>query len=176
MDCDNCNVFIVNKDGKKAKTGEEGELYVRGSFVAAGYYNNNEKTAKAFVQNPINKAYPEICYKTGDLVRVNNIGEIIYMGRKDFQIKHMGYRIELGEIEAAVNSVEGVQECACVYDKENEIIVLFYVSSDVAINELNETLSNKLNRYLMPSQYIKLNQLPHNQNGKIDRNKLQAMF
>ena len=174
--CDNCNVFIVNKDGKKAKTGEEGELYVRGSFVAAGYYNNNEKTAKAFVQNPINKAYPEICYKTGDLVRVNNIGEIIYMGRKDFQIKHMGYRIELGEIEAAVNSVEGVQECACVYDKENEIIVLFYVSSDVAINELNETLSNKLNRYLMPSQYIKLNQLPHNQNGKIDRNKLQAMF
>ena len=174
--CDNCNVFIINSKGKEAKCGEEGELYVRGSFVALGYYNNPDKTVEVFVQNPLNKAYPEICYKTGDLVKVNDKGEIEYVGRKDFQIKHMGYRIELGEIEAAVNSIENIQECACVYDRQNEIIVCFYTSSAVSINELNEVLSSKLNRYLIPSQYIKLNQIPHNQNGKIDRNKLQSML
>ena len=121
--CDNCNVFILNEKGEEAEPGEEGELYARGSFLSAGYYNNPEKTAEAFVQNPLNTAYPEIVYKTGDLVKEAENGDIMYICRKDYQIKHMGYRIELGEIEAAVSSVENVQECACVYDEQNDKIV-----------------------------------------------------
>ena len=67
--CDNCDVFVVKEDGTKAKQGEEGELYARGSFLAMGYYNHPEKTAAAFVQNPLNTAYPETVYKTGDLLK-----------------------------------------------------------------------------------------------------------
>lgn len=174
--CDNCNVFIVNEIGEEAKVNEEGELYVRGSFLAYGYYNNSEKTAEAFVQNPLNKAYPEICYKTGDLVKMNENGEIMYICRKDYQIKHMGYRIELGEIEAAVSSLDGMQESVCIYDDENDKIVLIYSARKTSDEAIMEALSKKLNDYLLPNRLIKLPQLPHNQNGKIDRKKLKQMI
>ena len=124
--CNNCDVMIIKEDGTKALNGEEGELCVRGSFLAMGYYNNPEKTSSVFVQNPLNRNYPEIIYRTGDIVKYNERGELIYLSRKDFQIKHMGYRIELGEIEATINNVEGISTCACIYDKENSKIVLFY--------------------------------------------------
>lgn len=171
--CDNCNVFILKDDGTEAKQGEEGELYVRGSFVAFGYYNNPEKTKEAFVQNPLNSAYPEACYKTGDLVKENELGEIIYIGRKDFQIKRMGYRIELGEIEAAATAVEGVKECACVFNKREEKIVLFYSASKVKENDLLDALKKKLNAYFIPDEIIKLPSLPRNANGKADRKELE---
>ena len=171
--CDNCNVFIVNEKGEEAKKGEEGELYVRGSFVASGYYNNPEKTAEMFVQNPLNSAYPEICYKTGDLVKVNERGEIIYIGRKDFQIKRMGYRIELGEIEAAASAVDGVKECACIFRKESDKIVLYYSASKFSENEMEGFLKSKLNAYFLPDIIIKTASLPRNANGKIDRKELE---
>ena len=172
--CDNCNVFILNEDGKEAAQGEEGELYARGSFVAMGYYNNPEKTAEAFVQNPLNTAYPETVYKTGDLVKLNSRGEIDYICRKDYQIKHMGYRIELGEIETAMSSIEGVQECACVYDEKNDKIVMFYTARRVKEDKIFEILSQKLTTYLMPNRLEKLSAMPHNQNGKIDRKHLSS--
>ena len=170
--CDNCNVFIVNGDGNAAATGEEGELYVRGSFVSAGYYNNPEKTAEAFVQNPLNYSYPEICYKTGDLVKMNENGEILYICRKDFQIKRMGYRIELGEIEAAAISVEGVKECACVYNKEKNKIILFYSAPNIAQNYMMKHMAKLINGYMMPDEFVNMPVLPRNQNGKIDRKML----
>jgi D-alanine--poly(phosphoribitol) ligase subunit 1 len=77
---------------------EPGEICVRGSSLAVGYWNNPERTAKGFVQNPLNPHYPELIYRTGDSGYWNDRGEIMFLGRKDFQIKHLGYRIELGEI------------------------------------------------------------------------------
>jgi amino acid adenylation domain-containing protein len=174
--CDNCNVIIVNDKGGRATVNEEGELFVRGSFLASGYYNNPEKTANAFVQNPINTAYPEIVYKTGDLVKENENGEIMYICRKDYQIKHMGYRIELGEIETAASSVDGMQECACVYDEQNDKIVLIYSARKTNDEKVMQEMSQKLNSYLLPNKLIKLATLPHNQNGKIDRKKLKEMI
>ncbi|MBQ9531495.1 MAG: amino acid adenylation domain-containing protein [Eubacterium sp.] len=171
--CDNCNVFIVNEKGEEANNGEEGELFVRGSFVASGYYNNPEKTAEMFVQNPLNTAYPEICYKTGDLVKTNELGEIIYIGRKDFQIKRMGYRIELGEIEAATSAVDGVKECACIFNKESDKIVLYYCAAKIEENEMLDFLKSKLNAYFIPDEVIKTASLPRNANGKIDRKELE---
>lgn len=103
--CDNCGIMIIKDDNTQAKDGEEGELCVRGSFLASGYYNNPEKTSAVFTQNPLNKCYPELIYRTGDIVKYNEHGELIYLSRKDFQIKHMGYRIELGEIETNINSL-----------------------------------------------------------------------
>ena len=93
------DTFIVDENGNEVVGTEEGEMLVRGASVAYGYYKNPEKTKEAFVQNPLQDYYEEKVYRTGDLVHYNELGEIIYVSRKDFQIKHMGYRIEIGEIE-----------------------------------------------------------------------------
>lgn len=125
--CKNVDAFVISADNDLIQEpGREGELFIRGSFLALGYYNNQTKTREVFVQNPLNLMYPEIVYKTGDIVKYNNYNELIYVGRKDLQIKHMGNRIELGEIESSVNSLETVESCACVFDKEKDWIILFY--------------------------------------------------
>ncbi|MDE6386121.1 MAG: amino acid adenylation domain-containing protein [Eubacterium sp.] len=174
--CDNCDVMIINDKGEEAAVGEEGELFVRGSFLANGYYNNPEKTSEVFVQNPLNSCYPETVYKTGDLVKENELGEIMYITRKDFQIKHMGYRIELGEIETAASSMEKMQETACLYDSENDKIVLFYCAKKTDDTDVMKYLKTKLPPYLIPNKYIKVKQMPHNQNGKIDRKHLKTLI
>ena len=174
--CDNCDVMIMNADGKPASVGEEGELLVRGSFLSSGYYNNPDKTQAAFIQNPFNKAYPELVYRTGDLVKENEKGEIIYICRKDYQIKHMGYRIELGEIETALSAVPQIQESACIYDEKNDLIIAVYSAKKLKEDDLISQLSSKLNAYLMPNKFIKLSLLPHNQNGKIDRKELMRIY
>lgn len=174
--CDNCNVVIIKEDGTEAKQGEEGELCVKGSFLAQGYYNNPEQTHKVFVQNPLNKNYPETIYKTGDIVKENEKGELIYLSRKDFQIKHMGYRIELGEIETAVNSIEGIIVCACVYDEKNDKIVLFYQGDHLEEKELLEKTSQRVPKYMCPNEIHCLDRMPYNANGKIDRKQLKNMI
>lgn len=173
--CNNCDVMIIKEDGTQALDGEEGELCVRGSFLAMGYYNNPEKTASVFVQNPLNKNYPEIIYKTGDIVKYNERGELIYLSRKDFQIKHMGYRIELGEIETTINNVEGISTCACIYDKEKSKIVLFY-QGDKEKEEVIDASKKVLTTYMQPSSIIKLDRMPYNSNGKIDRVNLKNIY
>lgn len=173
----NCNVLILKDDGTRAKVGEEGELCVRGSFLSLGYYNNPEKTSKSFVQNPLNKAYPEIIYRTGDIVKENEKGEIIYISRKDFQIKHMGYRIELGEIETVVNNVEGIIACACVYDMQNKKIILFYEAKKaLEEKELIKQIKDNLLNYMWPNEIHRLDKMIYNANGKIDRVKLKKMI
>lgn len=174
--CDNCDVFIVNADGEKAKPDEEGELFVRSSFMADGYYKNPEKTADAFVQNPINSFYPERVYKTGDIVKYNDKGELIYITRKDFQIKRMGYRIELGEIEAGANSVAKVKACACVYDKDADCLVLIYEGAVKDSNIVLEAVKNKVPPYMTPDKVLRIKEMPKNANGKIDRKALQSLY
>lgn len=115
-----------------------------------------ERTLKAFVQNPLNKKYPEIIYKTGDIVKYNKDGELMYLSRKDFQIKHMGYRIELGEIETAVNNIEGVIICACIYDKNNSKIVMYYQGENLNEKDLLAKTRAKLPVYMCPSELVKL--------------------
>lgn len=174
--CDNCDVFIVKEDGAPAAPGEEGELYVRSGFLAAGYYRNEEKTAAAFVQNPLNGAYPETVYKTGDLVKMNDRGEILYLSRIDFQIKRSGYRIELGEIEAAANGYEKVKSCACIYDPASESIVLFYEGKASESDAVYEQVKKNVPAYMLPDKVMRLKELPKNANGKIDRLKLAEIF
>ncbi len=95
-----------------------------GVYFGIRLLNNAEKTGEVFVQNPLNTHYRDMIYKTGDLVKYNDRGELVYITRKDFQIKHQGYRIELGEIETAVSAVSRVYECACVYDLERKLIII----------------------------------------------------
>ena len=152
--------------------GEEGEIYLRGTCVTLGYFKNPEKTAEAFVQNPLNKNYPELVYRTGDIGKYNSYGELVFVSRKDAQIKHMGHRIELGEIEAAADRFDGIDRSCCVYDREKKRIVLFFVGQAESA-ELISFLKGYLPRYMIPAESRALDKMPLTPNGKIDRKFLQ---
>lgn len=171
--CDNCDVIIIKDDNTEANVDEKGELFVRGSFLASGYYNCFETTQKVFIQNPLNKNYPEIVYKTGDIVKKNKNGEILYICRKDFQIKHMGYRIELGEIETVLYSIENIESCVVLYNEKKDEIVMFYVGNQILEEKLLKEINEKLLYYMRPNIIKKLEKMPYNANGKIDRNILK---
>lgn len=162
---------LINEDN----TESVGELCVRGSILAYGYYHNEEKTRLAFVQNPLNKVYDETIYRTGDLVRYNEYSELMYVGRKDFQVKVSGYRIELGEIETAVSSIPSVKLNCCLFDSANQLLVLIY-ESDEDKREIRTKLKSLLPRYMMPHRYIRVDKMPLNANGKIDRTGLKKKF
>ena len=170
--CDNCDLIIVDEEGKEA---ESGELLARGPFLADGYYRNPEKTAEVFVQNPLNNAYPEIVYRTGDLVYKGEDGLLRYQGRKDFQIKHMGYRIEPGEIEAAIGALPEIHACVCIYLETTDQILLFY-QGKIKQEALSTAVSGKLPAYMRPNKFIRIRQMPYNANGKIDRKLLKKNY
>lgn len=170
--CDNCQAFIADENGNET---DQGELYVKGPFLANGYYNNPQKTAECFVQNPLQNAYPEVVYRTGDLVKRHPNGELIYLGRKDFQIKHMGYRIELGEIEANISAIDKIKSCVCIYDETKDKIVLIY-QGKVEEKILRDDIRHRLPNYMHPSEYIQVKNMPLNANGKIDRSYLKSHY
>ena len=170
--CSNCDLIIADENGKEAASGE---LLVRGPFLADGYYHNPEKTAEVFVQNPLNDAYPEIVYRTGDLVYRGEDGLLRYQGRKDFQIKHMGYRIEPGEIEAAIGALPEIHACVCIYLETTDEILLFY-QGKIKQEALSAAVSGKLPAYMRPNKFIRIRQMPYNSNGKVDRKLLKKNY
>jgi amino acid adenylation domain-containing protein len=171
--CRNSDILILNDQNQPAQVDQPGELCVRGSSLALGYWNNPERTEQAFVQNPLNTHYPERIYRTGDLVYRNGRGEIIFIGRRDFQIKHMGYRIELGEIEHAVLQVEGIFNCCVVYHQSRKEIALFFESGqNLSPTDIRVRLGAFLPKYMLPTVFHRMDKLPKNPNGKIDRQLL----
>ncbi len=172
----NTEVFILDEHDQLITEPEQtGELCVRGTSLAVGYYNNPEKTGAAFVQNPLQTAYEEKIYRTGDLVKYNDRHELIYLSRKDFQIKHLGHRIELGEIETAVSSLEEISMCCCLYDEKRKLIVLF-LEEEISRTEINNRLRGIIPDYMLPGKVICLEKLPLNINGKIDRVALKRDY
>ena len=173
--CRNTDILILNDNDLPIQSGEEGELCVRGTSLAMGYYNNPEKTAAAFVQNPLNKSYPETIYRTGDIVSLNPFGEIVFKGRKDSLVKHLGYRIELGEIEhVIVNTLKLAKNGCVVYNSVKKEITLFYeAESEIPAVIFRKEITTILPKYMIPTVFIKMNELPRNTNGKIDRLKLK---
>jgi acyl-coenzyme A synthetase/AMP-(fatty) acid ligase len=169
---DNTDLILINEKGERAADGEEGEICLRGTCVTMGYYRNAERTGEAFVQNPLNDAYPEIIYRTGDIGKYNERGELLFVSRKDSQIKHMGHRIELGEIDAAACRHDDVSRSCCLYDADEKRIVLFYAGK-VEKESLLAFLATYLPRYMMPSAMERMDALPLTDNGKIDRRTLR---
>lgn len=169
----NESVFLLDtEDRPVTKPGMSGELCVAGTALSLGYYRDPEKTAAAFVQNPLNDRYPETVYRTGDLAHYGEDGLLYFESRRDFQIKHMGHRIELGEIEAALDACAGVVRACCIYLEEKNKIAAFYEGS-ADKKEITGQLGRRIPRYMFPNIYRNMPALPMTKNGKIDRQLLR---
>lgn len=175
----NFSGLILDGD-RQVAPGEVGELCLLGPNVGKGYFNNPQKSSSAYVQNPLNKSSREIMYRTGDLVRRSpEKGWIYFVGRIDFQVKHMGYRIELQEIEAALNRLEYVEEAAVVHGEvdgfgriEAMIAVLEEVEEQQALADVRKYVPD----YMVPQRIRVVEVLPKNQNGKIDRPRIRNIL
>lgn len=167
----NTDILLLDEDDRPAAPGQPGEICIRGSRLTLGYYGDRARTAMSFVQNPLNPSYPERIYRTGDLGKLDDRGLLLFLGRKDQQIKHMGHRIEIGDIEAAACDHPQVTAACCVYDPDRKRLHLYY-TGELAPAVLGKYLARRLPRYMHPHSLHRLPQLPRTGGGKPDRNQL----
>ena len=171
----NEDVFLLDsEDHLVTERDVSGEICVRGTALALGYYRNPEQNDAHFVQNPLNPFYPERIYRTGDLGHYNQLGELVFSGRKDFQIKYMGHRIELEEIEREMAAIHGVDRCCCVFDEKKSRLKGFYIGT-IPKEEVHAAMKAKLPDFMIPGILRQVEDMPLNKNGKIDRKALDAM-
>lgn len=169
---ENERVFLLDENGGEVtEPGQTGEICVAGTSLALGYYNNQEQTEKAFTPDPNQKAFPQTIYHTGDLGYYNENGELMFGGRKDFQIKYQGHRIELEEIDKAMTECEGVIRSCTIFEPGREKLYGFYIG-DIPKQELRQKLREVLPEYMIPTPLIQKDEFPITKNGKIDRKKL----
>lgn len=173
--CRNMEVILLDENRQPVNGDESGEICVRGTGVALGYFNDPQRSEEVFIQNPLNNSYRDLIYCTGDIARYNEYGEIIFISRKDRQIKHMGHRVELGEIELAINALKNIEICICFYDPENKKIVLEYIGN-LDKKAIISNISDKLPRHMMPNIIIKKERFYYNANRKIDRKKMMESY
>jgi D-alanine--poly(phosphoribitol) ligase subunit 1 len=172
----NTEILILKEMNQPVQLDEIGEICVRGCCLALGYYNNPEKTNEAFCQNPLNKYYPEVIYRTGDLAKYNKDRQIIFLSRKDNQVKHMGQRVELGEIEILINSLALIEASICFYDHEKQKIVLVYKGKNADKKYIINEIKDIVPKYMYPNIIVGVEELPLNVNGKIDRTMLKHKY
>lgn len=172
---DNYSILLLDENNEEPIIGEIGEICVKGPGLALGYYGDFERTSTSFIQNPINKNYRELIYKTGDLGSRREDGMLIFHGRKDRQIKHMGHRIELGEIEETAQKIDGITDCCALYHKEKEQLYLFYVG-DATAKDITVYFRQTLPAFMVPRKLIALENIPVLPNGKTDMEKLRVYF
>jgi amino acid adenylation domain-containing protein len=171
----NTGILLLDEDGNVIKdVGTPGEICVYGTCLAAGYYNNEEKTRDCFWQNPMISGYSSLMYKTGDIAKYDKNCNLIFISRKDYQIKHGGKRIELGEIEAAGQSSGLVKACCCVHLPEEDVIAMLY-TGESELQDIKKCLAESVPKYMIPTKYIKLEELPMLPNGKLDRKQMQRI-
>ena len=165
----NEEVFLLNDKNELIKdTGKTGEICVKGTCLALGYYNNEEQTSKSFIQNPLNPNYIDIIYKTGDLGEYDENNDLHFLGRKDFQIKFMGHRIELEEIERAMEKIPEVERSCCIFNQEKEKLYGFYVGK-IDKKQVHDYLKNNLPIFMIPNKITQIEKFELTKNGKIDR-------
>ena len=168
-------MLLADDNTVVAEPGQQGEICVRGASVALGYYANPDQTAKAFVQNPCQAAYPEIIYRTGDLGIYSNEGDLFFNGRKDNQIKHLGHRIELEEIDTAFEKQPGIDRCRSVFHAEKSRIYSFY-EGEADEAAVLERAQEELPVFMIPNALVKVESMPLTKNGKVDRKALLAAY
>lgn len=169
---DNGRVILLDEGNREIREPlVQGEICVAGSGLTLGYLNDPERTAAAYMPNPANTRWNETIYRTGDIGFRREDGELMYVSRKDNQIKHLGHRIELGDIEAAALGVDGVSQACCIYDTRRQKLRLFY-AGELSKGELVDRLHELLPPYMIPNTTRQLEALPLTSSGKIDRKGL----
>ena len=168
-------ILLLSENNEAVSKGKVGEICVSGPCLALGYYGDEKRTSEAFIQNPLNKNYRELIYKTGDLGRIEEDGNLTFLGRKDRQIKHMGHRIELAELELTALKLDGIEECCVLYDAEKKQIYMFVIGDneprDVVLHFRKE-----MPPFMVPRKVIKLEEMPRLPNSKIDMQELKSYF
>jgi amino acid adenylation domain-containing protein len=174
----NTQAYILDRHREPVPVGVAGELYLGGTQLAEGYYNQPELTAERFLHGCVAGLGNALLFRTGDKVRWRSDGNIEFLGRIDHQVKFRGYRIELGEIEAALRSNPKVRDCVVVLHKDNagHARLIAYVTtrgtSPNLIGELRIHLKKKLPAYMVPGGFLLLDAFPTAPNGKVDRQAL----
>ena len=172
-------VLILDENMKKCPVGKIGEIYIRTPFISSGYYKQPDLTRKSFIVNPLRNNKKDIIYKTGDLGRIIDNGNIELIGRKDFQVKINGVRIEIGDIENSLLKNDAVDDAVVVEKKNDEgtgyLSAYVVVNKDIEGSELKKYISNEISKYAMPRYFTKLEVMPRLANGKIDRKALLEM-
>jgi amino acid adenylation domain-containing protein len=182
--CTGEDVLVLDAQMRPVEVGQVGELYIAGVGVGVGYWEDEEKTAAAFLPNPFaDESGHARLYKTGDLGRRDEHGVLHYVGRADTQVKSRGYRVELGEIEAALTALEGLRESAVVAVptggfEGNAICCAYALAENVELGhaQIRSRLNAMLPSYMLPSRWYCMDRLPKNANGKIDRRWLKEYF
>ncbi|WP_143541231.1 non-ribosomal peptide synthase/polyketide synthase, partial [Rhodococcus sp. D-1] len=173
----NIDLFVLDSRLHPVPAGVIGELYVAGVGVGRGYGARFDVTAERFVANPFGDGGSRM-YRTGDLVRWNDLGQLEYVGRSDFQVKLRGLRIELGEIEAALVSLESVVQAVVLMHNDERIgdQLVAYVVADgdtsLETEMLTTAVAEKLPEYMIPSAFMIVEEIPLTSNGKLDRRAL----
>jgi amino acid adenylation domain-containing protein len=175
----NTQIYILNKYLQPVPPGVSGEIFIGGAGVARGYLNQPELTEEKFISNPFSNHPGARLYKTGDLGRYLEDGNIVFLGRKDDQVKINGYRIELGEVELAVRQYPAIDDAVVIVaedDAGEKRLCAFFVSRNrqLPIRLLRQFLQEKLPKYMIPSSYVWLQSLPLTSNGKVDKKALPA--
>ncbi|NFF81599.1 amino acid adenylation domain-containing protein [Clostridium botulinum] len=171
---DNSKFYILNEHKQLQPIGIKGELYISGECISRGYLNKEDKTRKRFMQDPFNEG--KTMYRTGDIGRWQENGEIELIGRCDSQVKLRGYRIELKEIEKCISSIPEIISNVCIIredENRGRYLVGYYESKEkISISLFRKHLLSLLPDYMIPEVFIHMNKFPMTQNGKIDRGKL----
>jgi acyl carrier protein len=176
----NTEIYILDESLSPVPVGGIGELHIGGVGLADGYWGRTALTAEKFIPNPFSDAPGSRLYKTGDVARYLAEGEIVYLGRRDQQVKIRGVRVELREIEAAISEISEVEANVVMARKDrpgDERLVAYVVSRSPGLVEpekLRNHLKSRLPAQMVPSHFILLESFPLSANGKLDRTALPA--
>ena len=171
-------IHLVDEAMREVAPGETGELCIRGEGVATGYLNLPELTRERFLTDPFDAGSGQRLFRTGDLAKYDEEGALVFVGRKDFQVKVRGYRIECGEVEKALLEHDAVRQVVVVccdspaLDKQLVAYLTFDVTRYASADELRAFLALRLPDYMIPASFVVLESFPQLANGKIDRSRL----
>ena len=165
------DILFVDENMEQVQPGQAGEMLVSSPWIARGYHRDDARTQAAWLDDPLGRGWHQRFYRAGDIGCLRPDGQLMVLGRRDAQIKHMGYRMELGEVEAALRSLSGWKDGCVLHQKEKDELWCFY-TGELEEKQIKQALKEKLARYMLPDVYVRLDELPHTSNMKLDRKKL----
>ena len=169
------HILFLDENGEEAPAGEPGEMLVCSPWVASGYYLDPDRTAASWITDPLHRGWQETFFRGGDLGYLREDGQLMVLGRRDSQIKHMGYRMEIGEVDAALRKIPGIQEECVLFDRERDLLFCFY-TGEPEEKQIRAGLKEQLARYMVPDRFVHLPEMPHTASMKLDRVRLKDMM